>query len=275
MDKVFELICKQAEKAALLNVSHKFLPVPGGAGRTRLLLQPDGSTDTYYAEPNPQKVEILSVKDFVAYVGERKSNAVGDQAVVFYSEDGLFAWLSEMQRIDQVWCPLKQTPLFSSLRAIEQDGFKGEQRETYNLLRIEYGKALVDQGFYNWVRKCKWRSGAMTDRTVGVGADSFGRDIELAVANEDGSSCPEQFALRVKVYEDPVIADDVVIDMAVDVQLERQRFVIKPFPGVLDRAVDRELGAISAYVTEELRSVDVPVYRGRPRSGEPFVVGLQ
>lgn len=278
LEELFNAIRETAVEAAGTKLAHKFLEVPGTNGRKRLLLTPDGEYQFFESRPAAQQVQIESVAEFVRYVvahanvAEQLEEFVARSLpVVFYSEAGLFAWLVENERLDYAWMPLRKTPLLAKLIEIETKPFRGDQRETYNLLRIDFRKGLVDSGFYNWVRRCKWRGGGSTDRTVGVGNDSFGRTVDLAVACEDGSDCPESFQLRTKVFEDPVIADEVTIDMAVDIGLEEQKFTVKPFPGELRRVVDLELGAIAEYVRSELGKVGIGTFAGLPQvPAQPF-----
>jgi hypothetical protein len=254
-----------AQRAQSVDQRWKFLEVPGTKGEQLVLVSGD-TVAPYLREPLPSAVQVNTVADFAEFVRRHHNGSLGESGpmIVYYDLPGLFAWRDENRRKGLVWCPLLKTPIFERLEELESNPEPIDQKAAYQLMRVDFDSHRVDDTFYQWIRTCKWKANSGGERTVGVGNDSMGRDIELAVANPNGVACPEEFRLSLKVFDEPTIVDPSVIRMAVDVRLEQQKFVVQPFPGQLRAAVELELNAIGAFLHDQLDDEDIPVYRGRP-----------
>lgn len=269
LQEAIQQLTALAQRAQSVDQRFKFLEVPGTKGE-QLVLVSGEKVEPYSREPLPSAVLIATVADFADFV-KRHHDSDGKESgpmIVYYDLPGLFAWRDEDRRKGLVWCPLVKTPIYERLLELEADPEPVDQKAAYQLMRVDFDGHRVDDTFYQWIRTCKWKANSAGERTVGVGNDSMGRDIELAVANPNGVACPEEFRLSLKVFDEPTIVDPSVIRMAVDVRLEQQKFVIQPFPGQLRAAVELELNAIGAFLHDQLDPQNVPVYRGRPEITE-------
>jgi hypothetical protein len=268
--EAISLITSMAQRAQTPDQRWKFLEVPGTKGQ-QLVLASGDTVAPYLREPLPSAVQVNTVADFADFVKRHHGIDGGESGpmIVYYDVPGLFAWRDENRRKGLVWCPLLKTPIFERLVCLENGPPELlDQKAAYQLMRVDFDVHRVDDTFYQWIRTCKWKANSGGERTVGVGNDSMGRDIELAVANPNGVACPEEFTLSLKVFDEPTIFDPSEIRMAVDVRLEQQKFVIQPFPGQLRAAVELELNAIGEFLHDQLDGHNVPVYRGRPDIAE-------
>lgn len=130
---------------------------------------------------------------------------------------------------------------YSTMLEMEHQQFS--HQEFLKLLRVDLhgcGLGQIERTF----RSLKFRKTEGADRTVDIGKQSMGLDVEQSLVRKTGdgdSPIPEEIEAHVHLYDDVLDTDGEVLPykvrLSVDVDVVEGTFRIRPYPGELERVV--------------------------------------
>jgi hypothetical protein len=223
-----------------------------------LAVKPDGEYDRLEADPAPRTHLLGSFSEVIPYV---ETKGTKDNSVIWFDRCQVVIVLNDETRRDRASLKLNLTPQVLKLIELEKSRKGLEQKPFVRLLRIDLADALPDTLLLEWVRGVRFTSQGNAAGIVRHGRESLGSDIDEQITSELGSDCPEEVALRVRIFDDPAVTAVARIRCAVEIDVPAKEFMLTPLPLELHNAIE---AAVTDLGTELEAADKCPVFRGRP-----------
>lgn len=150
-------------------------------------------------------------------------------------------------------------------------------REGKRLPPKELRKFLRHLGRDTWGANCaalfdaassvKFEQTTRTRAAAAAGRESMGRDLDAAVALEEGARIPETITLHIRLIDDPAVVDRFPVELTVDVDFDNGAFELCLLGDAFTDATDRLVGAIVERLRPQLPT-SLPILFGRPKAQE-------
>lgn len=180
--------------------------------------------------------------------------------VVWYSASGVQLVIDDDQyRADTATLEFSESAVWQKLAALADapNAAWMEQGDFVRLLRIDLAGTLDPVELLEPVKRMRFTK--TTDRTVGHGRESLGRDIEARTSGE--REVPEQVSLAVRVHTNAGEDTRFGLDCSVEIDAERGRFRLLPLPDEIARVSNLVVASIAERLNERLPE-SVPCYHG-------------
>lgn len=216
----------------------------------------DGSK-TSIVKAHPDRRHNVETLDDVIALASRFASEY--KPAVWYSSTGVQLVVDDdAYRADTATLEFSETAVWQTVRELQKRAWL-DQAAFVRLLRIDLASAIEPFVLLDRVKRLKWQAGSTTDRTVGFGRESLGRDIKAEVNAE--SEIPEAVELGVRVHANP--GEDVrrVIRCAVEINAPEAKLRLVPFPDEISRIEN----LVVQHIAERLRAglpESVPCYHG-------------
>ena len=229
------------------------LPIPGD--HRKVLLSQNG-THSERAVPTPDRGHtVYSVGDLIDAAKRWDKAPViwhDHAAVVLVCDDG--------DRFDRVTLPLAQAETFAAISKLASH-CTFDQRALLRLLKFDLAGTLsVPLNLANNLRALKFRTSSSAAEDIQHGKESLGKAIEAEVSGAD--ALPEQVTLATRVYSTFGEDEKWPIVCAFDIDVQEQKFRLKPLPGELEETIQRAQASIRQRIATALP--DVAVFFGKP-----------
>ena len=185
---------------------------------------------------------------------------------VWYSRGDVVAVLDGQTRHDEVRLRLEYSPQIKTLLALKSDGYP--QKDFAKLLRVALHEAVPDT-VIEACRYLKFKVLSGTEGMVAHGKQSIGKALEAELTGAE--RIPDQLRLEVPIFDGFWSERSYSVRVAVDIDVQAERFYLTPFPGEIEaaiRAAEREIGAtLTAQIQAGLpddHKLAVPVLYGQP-----------
>ena len=218
----------------------------------------------FFPPAGPRKYSTLTLASFVAIVNEFATrNAAPDKVFVFASMSQVVAVLSEADRRETVTFPLATTSSWQVMRSMRGSSAM-TQAAFIDMLRRGLDATYTPPDLLSLVRIVKFKQNESGESNIQTGKASIGRSVQSELTG--AGALPEDVRVNVPVW-DNVMHDDILrnVDVicALDIDLEQQRFYLRPKAGQIESherdALDWLVGLIAEQVSES-----VSVYAGSP-----------
>jgi hypothetical protein len=149
----------------------------------------------------------------------------------------------EADRREYIEMSLRTTPLFETLKGLDERKGGIDQVTLIRLLRREFRKGLGAEAMLAAVRKLKFRSSTQGTTDVQHGNESMGRIIENEVTG--ASDIPTSLVVPCSVFANPGEQEfEFQVGLDVEIDAVNQKFIVRPFPGEIDKAVELAIESI-------------------------------
>jgi len=207
----------------------------------------------------PDRKHDVEALDEIVALAKRFAGAENSSPVVWYSSSGVQLVIHDDEyRADTATVEFSETAVWETVRQLEKKAWL-DQAAFVRLLRIDLASALDSAVLLDRVKRLKWQAGSTTDRVVGFGKESLGRDIKAEVNAE--SEIPEFVDLAVRVHSNPGEDERWVIHCAVEINAPEAKLRLVPLPDEIARVSN----LVVASIAERLRAglpESVPCYHG-------------
>lgn len=206
----------------------------------------------------------LSTLDSLVAAIEEYGDGSGDTSV-WCSRERIEVVLSNSDRLERLKMPLA---LSDQMRAVMKLPGQFDQRSLVLFLkRTLFG--TIDPAIIAPFRQLDFTKREQAGGSVNHGDESLGRGVHAAVAQAKG--IPEFLPVNVRVFQNPDIVFRTVIQLSVDIDVQRGMIELTPLPDEINNA----LVAAEEYIAETLsdRLGSTPVYRGIPTMKHMVLIG--
>ncbi len=198
-------------------------------------------------EPPLRNHTVDSVEDLIA-----AAQVWGTTGVIWLSQQAAVLVTDDQDRREQVTLPLAFATVFDKLRSLNShETARMDQATLIRLLRRELRKSPNASVLLAAVRKIKFRQASSGHSDFTHGNESMGNAIEAEVSGADDIA--DMLVVPTNIYSNPgeeQIVFQVTLDLEIDVQ--KQKFVLRPMPDEIDAAIAYALGAIKERLNEAL-----------------------
>jgi len=216
----------------------------------------DGQIVTVDEPPPPRNHFVFELDQLIDYV---KSCADGDYRIVaWHHRQGVVLILNDDDRRDAVTFNLHRFEVFAllcQLGADEPTSF--DQRSLIRMLE----RLGVDAAVIAPFRRLDWNTHAAAVGEVTQQRDRLGKEVTGAVTGQ--SELPDTVHVTTPVYADLGEQDLHTIKCRVDVFPLDHRFILRPLPGEIDMAYERQQASIHERLTNGLDG-EAFVFYGKP-----------
>ena len=225
---------------------------------TRKVYLVDGEKIDVEKDVPDRRHDVETVDEIVALA--RRFAAEGStKPVVWYSATGVQLVVDDDgHRIDQANLEFSESAVWQTVQELQKRLWL-DQAAFVRLLRIDLASALESAVLHDRVKRLKWQAGNTTDRAVGFGRESLGREIKAEVNAE--SEIPEFVDLSVRVHTNPGEDERWVVHCAVEINAPECKLRLVPLPDEIARVSN----LVVASIAERLRAglpETVPCYHG-------------
>lgn len=261
-DSTVQSLAKLAGNALTTNV----LSVPGEAPGFAWMQNPGEKAERVELEPQPRKYSAFSLAALCGQIDHFGKEAPDlNQMIAFVGCGRVSVVLDETEkRLNRLTMDLPQSKPFQFLTYLASSPQYYSQRDIVWKLRTEIGAENIDpDDLLTRLRTIKFASASDGTSEVRTGRESMGQQVNRTVMS-GGTDFPDECTLAVPVYADLVLDDDTVqhIVCAIDIDVEKQTFLLKPMPGEIERAQRETDEAIRKYIEETVTATNFSVFNG-------------
>lgn len=221
----------------------------------KIVYEQNGTILTQEVPPPLRRHTVDSVFDLIA-----AANNWGKKGTIWLSRKEVQLIIDDADRRESVSLPLETTGVFDIVcKLAEQAAIP--QADFIRLLRRELRNSPQATTVLAAVRQIKFRSSEEGYSNINHGNESMGRSVEAEVTN--AADIGDSLTLPLACYANPGEKDNVVVvAFTLDVEVQKQRFIVKPLPDEITLAYEQSLGDIRKRIVAALP--ETPVLYGRP-----------
>lgn len=250
--------------------SPKLVAVPGESAEVFRLWDAEGKAlQTHRKVPPSRKHTVGSLESFVqlvrvaAFAGAKETPP--QHPAVWYSHERVVLLYDDDERYDRATCELGLSDQMGALADIATPAGKAfEQKALVRWLRVTMRgcETTSSDDLLREVRTVKFSKRSDDAAELEKTRASIGKSLQAEMVGAAG--LPEYVRLRVPVFLNPHLAVAVAdVEVAVEVDLAEQRFVLTLCPGEWERAVKAGEDYLAQDLTAEL-GPDVYLNHGAP-----------
>lgn len=196
---------------------------------------------------------VCSVDDFTEAFKRWSNLQIG---VIWMDSSGLTLILDDACRRETVSLGLRSSVVFRKVLELHQGAASLDQRGFMQLLRREFRDAGGARDMLTAVSAIDFKRVESGNSTFSHGNESMGRSIEMEVTG--AGDLPAGFKVQTNLWSNPGETDDVfTIEFDVEIDVDKQRFIVKPMPDQVDAAIEASLESIRTRLEEELGEVTI------------------
>lgn len=207
------------------------------------------------ATPSPRGNIALSIKAITKLV------LPCDSYEVWYSQQGIVAFLDSETRRDKVSMPLELSDQLTMVMTWAKGGGSFSQQDLILLLRTKFKHCLgLCDGLLGILRKLKFSTSGKTDSEVAHNKASIGRRIETEVSGV--ADLPEEIVLKVPIFARTFPNLEGRIEVCLELNAASERIILHPVVQSIDFAISQAEMEIGDLLMAEL--AEGSVLYGRP-----------
>lgn len=256
-----ERLANGAARAIVLNVS-------GDAPGVAWIQNPGEKAERVELGAQPRKYSVFSLEALCGMVDHFGQEAPDlNQMIAFVGRGRVSVVLDETEkRLNRLGMDLQISKPFAFLRALDSSPQYYDQKQIVWKLRTEIGADNIEpDDLLARLRSIKFASSSDGTSEVRIGRESMGAQVNRTVMS-GGTDFPDECTLTVPVYADLVLKysrpETQKVVCAIDIDVEKQTFLLKPMPGELDRAQRETDEAIRKYIEETVTATNFKVFNG-------------
>lgn len=234
--------------------SPKITPIPNDP--TQVLLSIKGVYEKHQLPPATRKHTVRTLDDMIL-ITERAESVWGGKPVLWHDRASVVLIVDDGERRDLVTMPLQISETYATVEGLARRTFS--QKEFVQLLRVSLRGCVLDGNLLPAVRALKFQTNSSGSSQIKHGQESMGREIESQIVGAD--AIPEEVTLQTRVYNNPDVQYMAKVTCALDIDLESQKFTLRPMPDQLEEAVQGAQNEVRTRL-EELK--DVQSFYGTP-----------
>lgn len=241
----------QAVSKAALESARPLISQPEGLPSDRLwVFNPDGTRDEVILPEKPMRATASDLRTLVAVA--RQAAAATE---IWYSEAMVCGFPDRLILPDVITMPLTRTPRWRLLSTL--GGEILDQKGFLKTLRLRLGDA-VESSLVLCLRKLLFRAQSKAEGDLQRQKASIGKSLEVQLEGE--SPLPETTCLHVPVWEE--LDYRAMVEAAIEIDLEAQRFQLIPLPGEVERGLKSALRYLAEEIATEVGEQALPIYAG-------------
>jgi hypothetical protein len=252
-------IQKTAVDASSADGKVVFKKIQGEPEHVYAAIKADGSYQRIASEPVPRHHQLSALFEAISFVNSKGS----DKSVIWFNENNLTVIVDDETRRDFAILTFTYGPQFAILAQMDTGGQRFKQAAFRRLLRVDFHGARPNDLLLDWISACEFGNKGNASGMIAKDKSSFGREIEQQVTSRDKGECPDEITFTMPVFADPGLREDRAVTCDVEILLAEESFLLTPFPGQVQAAIDAELTNIEALMTGP-NGVKCPVFRGQP-----------
>jgi hypothetical protein len=233
-------------------------------GNPRQVLLDKGSAYSVSSVPPPLRNHALErIEDLCGYAV--RTTQVGDPSAggpsFWHSDRQIVVLLDDGERREFLRLCLGHSPQWLSLEGLlGRNGLRQDQ--LIRLLRFDLDGCLDDPAIVSIFRQIKFRSSQASAGEIQHGRESLGREVLGDVTG--AGALPEEIRVTIPVYKNPDLDQYTCpIRLALEIDFEKQQFLLAPFPDELPNAQQFLHDSIREMLTKLLPE-GTPIIQGTP-----------
>lgn len=233
-----------------------------GADRRRyLLVKADGSHEFEDVPPEYRDHKATRINDLATLQKtispDDDADAVDDNGIgtagVFYDQTAIVLVFDHNDGRDRATMKLNTPAVFDVVQKMAERGDRLDQKGLIELLTFTFHGALIERSLIDVVRKINFVANQQATGVVGETATAIDRSItaELTGAGE----IPDHFYVKTPVFSNPGIDHETGIKLRLACNPDDQTFMVRPYPGEIEAAIDNALDQVAEQIAAELPDV--------------------
>lgn len=263
-----QAIAELAQGAAVASV----LSVPGEAPGFAWIQDPGKDARRVTLEAHPRNYRAFSLAALCGQIDHFAASEVaggtdGVGAVVAFIGRGRVSVVLDEgeKRLNRLAMDLPISKPFAFLCQLGASPTYFNQRDIVWKLRTEIGADNIKpEDLLGRLRTIKFSSASDGTSEVRTGRESMGAQVNRTVMS-GGTDFPDECTLAVPVYADVTIDENPIVQhivCAIDIDVEKQTFLLKPMPGELERAQRETDEEIRAHIEATVKATNFNVFNG-------------